>query len=395
MKNFLAFLLISFISISCSNKNPTVTIRVISKTVPDTSNVYISGTLPELGAWQPDSVMLTKINDSTFEYSFELDTIKHIEYKFTLGSWENEALNKQGFVPQNYTADVTGDTLFSHKIPGWRGDESYAPYGQITGNVEYIRDMQYKNLLPRDVIIWLPPGYNDNPNKRYPVMYMHDGQNIIDPKTSSFGIDWGIDETADSLIRNGYIEPFIVVGNSSTANRTPEYTVTDTTPVYMDFVVNYLKPEIDKRYRTKPDRENTIIGGSSFGGLISFRLIWTYPEVFSKAMCMSPAFQYTKNKRYIDYLAMMDNELTPMRKKITIYMDNGGVDLEELIQPGIENMAAKLDELGLEYKKDYYFYVFPDASHFEYDWGERLWIPLKMFFGKEKGEIYASEKLYR
>jgi enterochelin esterase-like enzyme len=120
---------------------------------------------------------------------------------------------------------------------------------------------------------------------------MHDGQNIFGPVTSSFGTDWSVDETADDLIKKKSIEPVIVVGIYNTSDRLKEYTPGEKGTAYMDFVVKTVKPLIDSTYRTKPDRKNTIVGGSSAGGIMSFMLVWEHADVFSKAFGMSPAFR--------------------------------------------------------------------------------------------------------
>lgn len=176
--------------------------------------------------------------------------------------------------------------------------------------------MEWKGLKPRDIIVWLPPGYDENINERYPVLYMHDGQNIVDPKTSSFGIDWQIDEVADSLIRENKIEPIIVVGIYNTADRSSEYKNIDSGFVYMDFVINKLKPLIDKTYRTKPDKENTANGGSSLAGLTSLMFVWEHPEVFSKAICMSSAFKIEN----IDYVSDIEKYSGAKKKYKNVFL---------------------------------------------------------------------------
>jgi enterochelin esterase-like enzyme len=163
--------------------------------------------------------------------------------------------------------------------------------GQITGTLRYQRALKGAGIKDRDLVVWLPPDYEADQTRRYPVIYMHDGQNILDSVTSSFGTDWSVDETADDLIRKKSIEPVIVVGIYNTSDRMKEYTPGDKGTAYMDFVVKTVKPLIDSTYRTKADRKNTIVGGSSASGIMSFMLVWEHADVFSKAICMSPAFK--------------------------------------------------------------------------------------------------------
>ena len=205
---------------------------------------------------------------------------------------------------------------------------------------------------------------------------MHDGQNIFDPVTSSFGVDWSIDETADRLIKSHAIEPLIVVGIYNTPDRMQEYTPGDKGTAYMNFVVQKVKPLIDATYRTRPDRNHTIVGGSSAGGLISFMLVWEHPEVFSKAICMSPAFKF----RDFDYVKVVRE--TKEKRKAFFYIDNGGVGLEAQLQPGIDEMLAQLKANGYKEGEDFVFVRDPNAKHFEADWAKRFPNALKIVSGK-------------
>lgn len=250
--------------------------------------------------------------------------------------------------------------------------------GQITGVVKYHPAVKSNDLLERNLIVWLPPNYDENPDQRYPVLYMHDGQNIFDPSTSFIGIDWQIDETADSLIRLGEIPPVIIVGIFNTSDRTVEYTPGEKGSAYMDFVVNTVKPLIDNTYRTQSERENTFVGGSSAGGIISFMLVWEYPEIFSKAICMSPAFRNPDGFNYqFNYVTTVQNtESVP--DNVFFYMDNGGVDLEALLQPGIDEMLLALDAKGFRLDTDFVFVKDPEATHNEAAWAKRFPDALKI-----------------
>jgi enterochelin esterase-like enzyme len=118
---------------------------------------------------------------------------------------------------------------------------------------------------------------------------MHDGQNLFSAHTAGFGAEWRLDEIADSLITAGLIRPLIIVGIFNTGDRNLEYANGNIGPRYRDFVVHKIKPFIDKKYRTLPDQKYTVTGGSSMGGLVAFILLWENPEIFSGAICMSPA----------------------------------------------------------------------------------------------------------
>ncbi len=360
-----------------SQNNFNVTFLVHTKNLSDSLQVFISGNNSSLGNWNPSKIPLTKINDSIWGKTFSFKRETSLEYKFTLGSWNTEALNNDGTAPSNYSLKVINDTTIEFSISKWKHSEQSKILGQITGTVKYYRNFSGQGIKPRDIVIWLPPNYEKEKTKRYPVLYMHDGENIFDPNTSTFGIDWGLDETADSLIKAKKIQDIIIVGIYNTVNRSAEYAETDTGRLYMKFIVNKLKPFIDKNYRTKPDKINTATGGSSLGGLISFMLVWEYPNIFSKAACISPAF-YIENIDYLDNV----KDYNGLKKNIKIYMDIGSIGLEQKLQPGIDSMIQLLKQKNLLVGKDLMFYKDKNAQHSEYYWGKRSWRFLEFLFPK-------------
>ncbi len=347
----------------------------ITTEIPDSVLVYISGNNDSLGNWEPSAVPLIKTGLNTWSRTFKFKEGMRLEYKFTLGDWEHEALNDIGSVPDNNILKVENDTTLNFEIQKWGNQRRI--YGQITGTTEFIRDFKPDGLKSRDIIIWLPPDYNTS-DQRYPVLYAQDGQNIIDPATSSFGIDWQMDETADSLIRKKEIEPIIIVGIYNTSDRYAEYSDTDTGHIYINSIINQLKPLIDSRYRTLPDKKNTAVIGSSMGGLISFIMMWEYPEVFSKGACLSPAFAY----RNFDYTVKV-REYAGARKDLRIYIDNGGIGLETELQPGVEKMIGILKDLGYPEEKALKWVFASDAEHNESAWAKRFPEILKYIFGKD------------
>ena len=380
LKKIILIIFLNSFLVFCQNKIE-VTINVEVTNLQKNDSIYIVGNLKEIGNWNPSEVKLNKLTDSTWQRSFNIEKDEILEFKFTKGSWQSEALDDEGNLPGNYILKIKNDTTLTFKISKWK-DETYVNEGnkfkgQITGQVYYHENMSGKNIYPRDIVVWVPPGYKSEDEKRYPVLYAHDGQNLFDPYTSSFGIDWQMDETADSLIKNNFVKPFIIVGIYNTIHRSAEYSENDTGKAYMKFIVNELKPFIDNNYKTNPNREATFTSGSSSGGLISFMLLWEYPEIFSGAVCVSPALKINK----IDYV---DNvlEYSGVKKPIKIYIDNGGIGIEEKLQPGINEMVTAL--LGKDYimGKDLFVYNFEDVEHNETAWAARVWKPLKIFFGR-------------
>ncbi len=156
---------------------------------------------------------------------------------------------------------------------------------------------------PRDLVVYLPPGYDDEPGRRYPVLYMHDGQNLFDGDTAYVrGQYWRLGEMADMLIAEGRVEPLVIVGVYNTGHgRVHEYTPTrdarlggGLAKAYGRLLVEELKPFIDARYRTEPGRERTGLGGSSLGGLVSMYLGLRHMDVFGRLAVMSPSVWWGK-----------------------------------------------------------------------------------------------------
>lgn len=353
-----------------------VKIQVISKNLDSSDEVYIVGNKIELGKWQPDVIKLER--DSTiWSKTFEFEIGTKLEFKFTKGTWGTEALNNDGEIPSNNIVNITQDTTLTYTIYYWNKESAKSNfYGQITGKVEYHKQMEYTGLFPRDIIVWLPPNYDKSISEKYPVLYMHDGQNLFDPSTCLTKIDWQIDEAADSLIKKDEIKPMIIVGIYNTQQRSLEYSPGPISDIYKHFVVDKLKPFIDSTYRTIPNRENTFVGGSSSGGTISFMLLWEYPDIFSKAACFSPAF-VTK-----DFNIVTQFETSELSQPIQLYIDNGGVGLESFLQRGIDLMIKMLNNLGYKKDMDYIFILEEQAEHNEAAWAKRVPTMLKYLFGK-------------
>lgn len=375
MKRFITLFLIISILFGCAEEDDSVEIEFIVKTdsLSAGEKVFLVGNKRELGAWNPGLIQLEKSRENRLTKKILFHKNDTLLFKFTKGLWQNEALNADSSIPDNHRIIATNDTIFEIEINNWKEGAS----GQITGQVQYLKNLTYKDLLPRDVIVWLPPNYDQLEDQYFPVLYMHDGQNIFDPKTSFMNMEWRIDEIADSLIRNYEIEPVIVVGIYSTKNRSAEYLHTEEGKTYMEFIIQKLKPLIDTKFRTKPDKQNTATGGSSLGGLIAFMLAWEYDDVFEGAACLSPAFKINE----IDYVTRV---ITTNQKKrpLKIYIDNGGVGLEKRLQPGIEEMASALKERGFREDHNLFLYFDEKGEHKESAWAKRFWRPLKIFFGR-------------
>jgi predicted alpha/beta superfamily hydrolase len=255
----------------------------------------------------------------------------------------------------------------------------------LTGHFQHIKGFQSRFLKsPRDVIVYLPPDYRTSLADRYPVLYMNDGQNLFDAATAFLGNEWGLDETADRLIRAGEIQPLIIVGIYNTGvGRVAEYThIKDKrgrggrARAYGKLVVNELKPVIDGQFRTLPDSANTGIGGSSLGGLVSLYFGLQHPEVFGKLLVMSPSVWWAN--------AAILKEVSKVRPKIRqkIWLDVG---TQEDVKPEIAVAQVKalrdaLVEKGWLVGDELSFMEDKGAGHNESAWCQRAPQALKFLF---------------
>lgn len=382
-KILLASLLLIFQNITGFAQVPSgsqhIEIRLVTAELPDNSLVYICGNLPELGNWDPGKIKMLRTDKHIWSFDFFTGAAFPIEYKFTLGKWEKEAGKPDGTPFPNFILKSKKDTSVTDTVMYWLEKSPRKNTGQITGKVEYQRNLRGEGIASRDIVVWLPPDYNESKNKRYPVLYMQDGQNLFDPATSSFGTDWQIDEICDSLIKRRKIKPLIVVGIYNTPDRMTEYTPGEKGSAYMNFVIDTVKNFVDKHYRTISGRKYTWIGGSSAGGTISFMLAWNHPDIFSKAFCLSPAFQVGNINVVKDVTGYSGK-----KKKMIFYFDNGGKGLEERLQPGIDEMMKTLADKGYRRGRDLFWIKSPEAEHNEAAWADRMPAALKIMLGKVK-----------
>jgi alpha-glucosidase len=196
----------------------------------------------------------------------------------------------------------------------------------------------------RTVRLYLPPGYASS-RRRYPVLYMHDGQNLFDDATAYAG-EWGVDETLNALAKSRGLKVIVVGIDHGGLERMHELNAWDNPQFgkgegeqYMAFVVKVLKPWVDEHYRTLPGRRHTAIMGSSMGGLISGYAISHYPEVFGAAGIFSPAY-------WLAPQVFADTEAQPPPPTARIYFYAGGSESDTMV-PGMKRMAALLRRAGL------------------------------------------------
>ncbi len=226
----------------------------------------------------------------------------------------------------------------------------------------------------RDVHIWLPPIYGTEPDRRFPVLYLHDGQNLMDGRTAYLpGRTWRAHTTADRLTAEGRIEPVILVGIDNTGNkRMGEYTPSADThfgggegALYGRLLVDELKPLIDASFRTLPGPENAGLAGSSLGGLISLSLGLDYPQAFGKLGVLSPSVWWN-NREILNRVA----KKTPVPRP-RIWLDMGTAEgLRHLHDTDLLN--RRLLGRGWRDGVDLHYLRVPGGLHDEDAWAQRF-----------------------
>ncbi|MCB9852745.1 MAG: esterase [Phycisphaerales bacterium] len=355
-------------------------IAAVPSNTPADKPIYIVGDHPNLGGWRPDAVFMTRRPDGRFEVAIDLPPGDY-EYKFTRGGWPSVEKSESNGDVQNRKLKVIGDATVEVTIANWAGLEPERK-STVTGELRFHRDMKSKHLAnARTIAVLLPPDYDKNKDARYPVFYMHDGQNLFDAATSAFGVEWQADEAADRLIREKKIEPIIIVGIYNTPARTDEYTPDRDTErdaggqgdEYAKFIIEELKPMIDETYRTKPDRDNTAIGGSSLGGLISLHIAMEHPDVFSKCAAVSPTLMWEDSailKR------IREKKAAPL-KRIRLWFDMGSkegkqIDFYSSAMKYTDRLEAMLKKAKRKPDVDYKYMKVDDGEHNEASWAKRF-----------------------
>jgi predicted alpha/beta superfamily hydrolase len=242
----------------------------------------------------------------------------------------------------------------------------------------------------RSVIVYLPPGYDAAGADRYPVLYLHDGQNVFD-RATSVGEEWRADETAQALITEGRIRPLIMVGIYNTGeHRIDEYAPTAVAEtgggqadLYGRMLVEELKPFIDSTYRTLPGAASTAIGGSSLGGLLSVYLGLRYVTAFGGLVAMSPSVWWD------DRFILRHVELLPGKRPLRIWLDAGTDEGEEVLDDARALRDAFVGK-GWSRGEDLIYSEAAGGAHNEESWGARFGEVLQFLFPPEEKSPIAA-----
>lgn len=359
------FFLFILFCLNCHIVSAQNKVRFIIDHVPahGSEKIYLAG---NFNMWNPSAneFIFEKQNDK-WSLTITLPNGSY-EYKITRGNWQTVEENADYSPMGNRMLTINGDTTVQIKVGAWADDrpvQNKVITHTSTAQVHILDTAFYMPQLNRYRRVWiyLPKDY-DKTKRRFPVIYMHDGQNVFDASTAYSG-EWGVDEFLDTLSKFCH-EAIIVAIDNGAAKRMNEYNPWEFMEfgkgegnLYVDFMVKTLKPYIDNHYRTFKGKKNTSVAGSSMGGLISLYAALKYPRVFGNAGIFSPAFWTAKG---ID--SMVTAKSARMNTRLFFYA--GGKESETMVP----DMLRVEDEIRQKSKSEIKSVVDPEAKHNEAAW---------------------------
>lgn len=296
---------------------------------------------------------------------------------------------------------VTGVTT---TLPAQPAPATPGPTLGVTGAIRFHGRVPSRHVAARNVEVWLPPDYARDRATRYPVLYLHDGQNVFNPATSYIGVDWAVDEVMTRLIAERRVRPAIVVAVWNTPARFYEYmprraldflpdsikaipqarAQTDSvrSDQYLRFLVEELKPMIDRAYRTRPERASTFVMGSSMGGLISLYALTQHPTVFGGAACVSTHWPIGDGATLAWAREALVTRRAPSPATHRLWFDHGTATLDSLYAPHQQRVDSLMRAAGFTHGRNWVTKVYPGADHSERAWRARVEEPIVFLLGR-------------
>ena len=354
---------------------------IVELRTPDARDlpVFLTGNFNE---WRvgDSQYRLEKVKKGLYRYEFRSKQLlpEILEYKYVRGSWDQVELDHNGNEISNRVFHTSGGFI-ADVVPRWRrGALTYSPalLPQIRVISETFRIPQL--IKTRRIAALLPHDY-DRTDRRYPVLYLQDGQNLFDD-FAPFG-SWGVDKKLAELAEKGFGDVIVIAIDHAAEARIAEFTPSYPTRLgtgegkkYARFLKETLKPYVDTHFRTLPDRNNTGIGGSSMGGLISFYAGLMFPEVYSKLMIFSPSLWVAPNIHH-----QSNDFRKPYDTKIYLY--GGGAESAGMA-PSLIRIKETLERQGQGSKMDIRLAIDPRGKHNEARWGKEFPRAIKWLFYK-------------
>jgi len=361
---------------------------------PSGSKLFIAGNIDEFGPWQPNAFELKPTTDGKYEASLDLPVGTRIEYKVTRGSWATVEKSIEGAEIKNRFVTIKGSQTIEIAVASWAIAKP-KPSSSATGDLRWLDRSSQMLQSPRRITVWLPPGYRDNLQIRYPVVYLLDGQNVFDNQRAAFGVEWQADETAKKLAQDSIPRPLILVAIDNSKDRFDEYTpvphrIADTltggrADDHLNFITSELKPWIDQEFRTLTAPEATAIVGSSLGGLFVLHALHKRPDVFGKGASMSPSL-FWGNQHMLEVFSKPDRNGTETKQRL--WVDMGTLEGKSPDgQTKAVEQTKKLVELLQTHYQDRYLVemmIEPEAQHNESAWANRLPAALEFLFPSQQ-----------
>lgn len=380
MKKFVAVSLLASTFLACQatleQEVHGVRLEVLTAdTLAVGDTVFITGSTQQLGGWNGRGLALTRDAANPLRWTLAFDASDSaFAYKLTLGDWAHEAKLAEG--------------LAFRDLGGWEGMDttlhalSFGPAervndGQVSGILQVVdAPVDPAGIIPsRKMWVWTPYDLKDTElSGPVDLLLMSDGQNCIDPATSTFGVDWAVDEAILALMHEGRIRPTIVVALECATEggnrRRLEYGPGELGEAFTDYLVHTVLAQALENPNLS-EESRVYFAGSSMGGVLAFRLLTEYPGVFDGALAFSPAvYVETGNGLVVDAIGPWKENGRPTPSGF-LYMDNGGIGLEAQLQPGIDLLLQELRQT--DYAVDHLKWVRDrKADHSEVAWRQRF-----------------------
>lgn len=311
----------------------------VRASVPDSAPVRVVGSLEALGCWDAQAALvLARSGGDEWTGRLTVPLGESFSFNVVRGDWEGLALGADGeLLPDMWC--TARDTTIVIPVDGW--DDTRTTHA-VRGEVVSLGEVACEGL-PEAHEVWvvLPESYHADEPARYPVLYVHDGQDAFDAGRSTTGVEWRLDEIADSLHAVGLMPPIIVVAVAATRYRLYEYADTTLGEAYARFITDELKPRIDGRFRTRADRASTATLGHSLGGLIALLTAWWHADAVGHAACLAPFLAWGDEK----VLSTMER-LPKERPRLYLSLGDGGLD--DMVRPTMEAACSLLASRGWE-----------------------------------------------
>ena len=364
-----------FVIVAASRKCRGFALEFVVHLPPNTPwshGIFLSGSGSALGRWAADAIPLERTADDVAFGRVEFPSGWHGQYLVTLGDWRNAENDGRGRERTARELIVGPQARVELTVAGWgRDGVRYHPEfrSEFLGNA-------------RTVSVHLPPGYDLETERRYSVLYMHDGQNLFDAATAFAGNPWAADDGAERAARNHDARPVILVGIANTEARLEEYgprrgdesNADERARLYARFLVEEVKPFMDRHYRTSTDAAHTGTAGSSMGGLIALHLAKWHPRIFGRCAALSPSLWWDRES-FLRSMTSSDEWLHACR--LWLCMGDG---------EGIGNVrrTRKLASLwkanGRLEHHDYEYREIEGGTHDEWSWRRRFPDVLQFLF---------------